>query len=164
MLAKYQQNGAKPVTQEEEKLVKERLQLLINAFSLDRCESKVKEDAIRSISGKNSFIWQLIDVVKDKQRDLPVTEVVDGVELRDFFWLMGDAVRNLNVTSVCQRPDPDGSMRYKIIFESTSGRNYFIIFSISKEPLALGISQDLQDDVRLRWVSQSAHFQKANKK
>lgn len=160
MLAKYQQNTAKPITQEEEKLLRERLQLLINAFVLTNCTSKVKEDSIRSMSSKNSFLCQLIDVVKDKQPDLPITKQVDGVDLHDFFWLLGDAIRNLNISSMCQRPDPDGTMRYKIIFESTSGRNYFIIFSISKEPLALGISQDLQDDVRLRWVTQTAHFKK----
>jgi len=153
-------NNEKAIKKEEDVLLKERFNVLLNALLMEECSSSQKEDSLRSIFGKKSFFSQMIDVLKDGHTDLPVTKTVDGVQLRDYMFLLGDALRNLTIARTCQRPDPDGTMRYKIVFESTSGRNYFVIFSISKEPLAMGVSEDLRKDVELRWMTQTGHFKK----
>lgn len=101
--------NVKQATVEETKTVKERLRLLINALMMDRCTPKAKEDSIKSLCGRGSLLWQLVEVMKDGKTELPLTRQVDGVDLRDYFWLLGESLNHLNPTNVVQRPDTDGT-------------------------------------------------------
>lgn len=98
-------NGnSKPISKEEENTLKSRLNLFQNALLMQKCSSSTKEEALRSLIGRGSFLSQMIDVVKGGE-ELPVA----NDEVKDFFYLMGDCLQNLKVIEYCQRPDPDGT-------------------------------------------------------